>query len=509
MRKLLTKVMVSMRCHPVLWAMGLTAMMLLPAAALTPFNTKGEPREAIVALSMLMQGDWVLPVSFGGEMPYKPPFLAWMIALISWPPGHVTEFTARIPSIIAAMALAGITVSFTRRDIGWTSGRALCTGLVAVTMVEVWRSAGICRVDMVLTAAMVGAIVLLYRVIVSGGSTNFFGAVALMSVATLTKGPVGVIIPSLGVWIWFVSLGTNFGRLMKITMLMAAAALLSLILPALWYYFAYQRGGDEFLNLVVEENFGRITGTMSYESHVNPWWYNLVTLLAGTLPYTLIALAYPFACGWRSRLRVGQGAPRLALIVSIVTLVFYSIPASKRSVYLLPMYPFMAIGVMALWTRMVEQAPRWAGAYTTLIRVLALRMPRPAGVSVIAYTVGLTVGIYTVVGAAIVAPIMRARTDRDVAEAVEAHAGGEEPLWETISHDPLLHYYTANFYLGDRIRPLSTAPAKVSGWLLASPDDAAKWAVDHPGASLEEVWLKKRSCDTRRPVGLYRLVDRP
>lgn len=49
------------------------AVMLVIPAALIPFNTKGEPREAIVALSMLMSGDWVLPVSFGSDIPYKPP----------------------------------------------------------------------------------------------------------------------------------------------------------------------------------------------------------------------------------------------------------------------------------------------------------------------------------------------------------------------------------------------------------------------------------------------------
>ncbi len=40
---------------------------------------------------MLMSGDWVLPVSFGADIPYKPPFLAWMIAMLSLPFGSVSE----------------------------------------------------------------------------------------------------------------------------------------------------------------------------------------------------------------------------------------------------------------------------------------------------------------------------------------------------------------------------------------------------------------------------------
>ena len=52
----------------------LTVFLLLPFLGLTLFNTKGEPREAIVALSMLNSDNWILPVNNGGEMAYKPPF---------------------------------------------------------------------------------------------------------------------------------------------------------------------------------------------------------------------------------------------------------------------------------------------------------------------------------------------------------------------------------------------------------------------------------------------------
>ena len=108
------------RRHPAWAVMIAAAVMLVIPAALTPFNTKGEPREAIVALSMLMSGDWVLPVSFGADIPYKPPFLAWMIAMLSLPFGSVSELTARLPSILACMAIGATVASFVRRDMGWS-----------------------------------------------------------------------------------------------------------------------------------------------------------------------------------------------------------------------------------------------------------------------------------------------------------------------------------------------------------------------------------------------------
>lgn len=86
---------------------ALCAAVLVPWLGETLFNTKGEPREAIVAVSMLESGDWILPVSYGADIPYKPPFLAWLIAGFSLllNGGVVNEFTSRLPSALAAVAM--------------------------------------------------------------------------------------------------------------------------------------------------------------------------------------------------------------------------------------------------------------------------------------------------------------------------------------------------------------------------------------------------------------------
>lgn len=44
---------------------------IIPALGLTDFHTKGEPREAVVAYTMLENGNWVLPRNNGGEIPYS------------------------------------------------------------------------------------------------------------------------------------------------------------------------------------------------------------------------------------------------------------------------------------------------------------------------------------------------------------------------------------------------------------------------------------------------------
>ena len=51
----------------------LSVLVILPFLGETIFYSKGEPREAIVAFSMLESGNWILPVNYGTDIAYKPP----------------------------------------------------------------------------------------------------------------------------------------------------------------------------------------------------------------------------------------------------------------------------------------------------------------------------------------------------------------------------------------------------------------------------------------------------
>ena len=104
----------------------------------TFFNTRGEPREAVVALSMLQQGNWVLPVNNGVELAFKPPFFHWCIAAISAVAGTVNEYTSRMPSALAlsAMVLVGYVFYAKRRG----AEVAFMAALLTLTNFEVHRA---------------------------------------------------------------------------------------------------------------------------------------------------------------------------------------------------------------------------------------------------------------------------------------------------------------------------------------------------------------------------------
>ena len=537
------------------------------------FNTKGEPREAIVALSMLKYGNWILPVNNGVDIAYKPPFFHWCIAVLSMLQGYVSEFTARLPSALAltAMTVAGFRF-YARRA---TAGVAMIAAIITLTNFEMHRAGTNCRVDMVLTAAIVLALYALYRWTERGMHGLPWAAVLAMSVAFLTKGPVGVLLPCLVAFVYMWIRGAGFGRLLW---KFALAATVSCVLPLCWYVAAWTQGGDNFLELVYEENVLRFVGKMSYSSHVNPWWYNVVTVVAGYVPYTLLVVMSLFVLKYkkvngkprewwekfRTYIRNMDDVRLFSLLAIVLIFVFYCIPKSKRSVYLLPIYPFMAYFLSEYVIFLAKQHLRTLRAFgyvlcalavivlgvfiavrtgmmpetifsgkhaaeniafmraieTTplgVIGCLSVAMPIIAGVTFIIskrYSLRSQIISLLCVPFAIffsldgwyTPTVLNVKTDLGVAQQLCKAVPTGDMYWFTRkeqSADPI-RPFTVNFYLNDRVKTFDDfRPA--SGYLLTSDEDLPVFNERHPGYAITEVAdYNHRSCDTKQWYKLYK-----
>lgn len=328
---------------------------VLPFIGLNEFHTKGEPREAVVSLSMLLQDNWILPINNGGDIPYKPPFFHWCIAIVSMLFGGVSEFTSRVPSSLSFVAVIVATFLFYAK---YSDKKlALLTAMVSLSTFELHRAGMNCRVDMMLTMAMVCSQYLLFKWWKEGMKQLPWLALITMSCATLTKGPIGVCLPCAVFAVFLLIRKVNFWT---VAWKLSVVAVISMIAPALWYVAAYQQGGESFWALVYEENVGRLTGTMTYSSHEGPAIINIVYLISGFLPWTFVLLVSLFFLPWKSySIDKGLGMKdwvkkkykeltsmsdtRLyTLLCGVLIVVFFCIPKSKRSVYLMPSFPFIA-----------------------------------------------------------------------------------------------------------------------------------------------------------------------
>lgn len=344
---------------PVTMVIIICIISVLPWIGLGDFSTKGEPREASVAISMLESGNWILPQVYADEFAYKPPLCHWLMAAASYPQGYVSEFTARLPSAVAFTVMIGfILVFFGKR---FRFQEAFIATLFLITSVELHRAAMTTRVDMILTSLIVIGLIQLYRWEEKLELKGLPVVIPiLLGCAALAKGPVGIVLPLFVFGVYLLLLRKY--KFITIFKVVAYAFISSLFLPALWYIAAWKQGGDNFLNVMLAENFGRFfhldTPEIAYDlGHQEGFFYNFLTLSAGFIPWTIffvfslfgMKLALP-----RQSLKAtvrniwtrfcAMDKPRLFSLVAIVCILFfYSIPSSKRSVYLMPAYPFIAL----------------------------------------------------------------------------------------------------------------------------------------------------------------------
>ena len=549
----------------------IAVMLTVPFLGLTDFYSKGEPREAVVAYTMVEHGNWILPINNGGDIPYKPPFFHWCIALFSLLQGHVSEFTSRLPSALALVAMSvGGFVFFAKRK---NANMALLATLLSLTAFEVHRAGINCRVDMVNTAFMVGALFLMFRWWERGKHTMPWLAILCMSGATLTKGPVGMLLPCAVMGVFML---TQRESLWSTVWRLGLTALLSLVLPLCWYYAAYLQGGDEFLRLVKEENIDRLLGKMAYESHENPFWYNFVTLITGWLPYTLLFVFSLFVLPWKRFSKSGfmqsvRRAEPMQVFVWLafgLILFFYCIPKSKRSVYLLPCYPFMAWLMAQYVVWLVANRLSAVKAYAWLMGVLGVvlsvafvvlktgvvpdtlfhgkhaadniamlhalesisvspshllfaLLPAAVGVAtimtllkkddtlrnrVVWLSLSVVVALFLALDSTFQPAVLNTKADKPLAPQIEQRFDMTK-MYSYMSC-PMLHFFSLNFYLGDRIQQFEKVKPE-DGVLMIPEDDVEEFKKTvGRGYCLQRVWQIRRAVEEKHEVGFYKFCKR-
>ncbi|MBI3797085.1 MAG: glycosyltransferase family 39 protein [Deltaproteobacteria bacterium] len=338
------------RLHPLWTGLGLGLLcVLLYVWGLgdLPFHTKGEPREATVVWEIYTSGEWILPLRNGSIIPSKPPLFHWLGAIFSLAGGALDEFTIRLPS--ALLAIVGVLLTYSAGVALWGVEAGLIAALILATSFEWVRAAITARVDMTLTVFMVMAFLFflfLYRqrqVSYAKALVFFF----LLGLATLAKGPVGAVLPGLAVGVFL--LRQRDLRFLRQLHLVSGVALLVLVAGS-WYGLALWRGGGEFfVKQVLKENLLRFFASgEAGMGHEHPFYYFVPNLFLGMAPWSfffppLVVFLY------QRRSRWAEEGFRYLLVWTATVFLFYSAATSKRSVYILPLYPAVALLLGAWW----------------------------------------------------------------------------------------------------------------------------------------------------------------
>jgi 4-amino-4-deoxy-L-arabinose transferase-like glycosyltransferase len=330
-----------------------TALLLALVLALLAFRLGAvpllgpdEPRYTRVAVEMHRAGEWVRPTLQGEPWLEKTPLFYWLAGGAFSLLGE-TEAAARAPSVLAALLLVGTTALVGARLYGSAAG--LHAGFVAGTSLLPFAYGRAASMDMLLAAAVTLSIGLAgLRALGVAGRLAIVAAAAAAGLATLAKGPLGLLLPLL-VLFGFVAATREwrFAREMLSPAALAAFALVSL--P--WYVAILLDQGRHFLDVfILDHNVQRFTSTV--HNHPGPPWYYVPVLLAGLLPWSGLAVPALF--------RVAPRSSRTDLFVLswlLLPLLFFSLAGSKLPGYILPCVPPLALLTGRAADRLITEGP--------------------------------------------------------------------------------------------------------------------------------------------------------
>jgi len=368
------------------------AVLLLVGLGRLDADAPDEPRALQIA-EELRSGEHgpegLVVLHLNGEVyTQKPPLYYWLAALAGAPGGRVTELAARLPSALAGVFVVWLTMLLGTRMLGGGAGV-----LGAAILLTSWEFAYLGRrvqFDVLLTAFELVALASFWWLDRGIGSARRHQIVlhAALGLAVLTKGPVGFLIPALTIaaFLFWERRPRDLRRAFPLWGL-----LLSVLPGLLWISAATALAPSGYAGTAVGENvIGRF---FSGTSHVRPFWYYLWNFPVHFLPWTL---AWPviFLVGRRSVFAAGADdsssgarseakpsgveaarAWRFLLAGIAVSLVFFSISAGKRSVYLLPIFPAAALlsaDALLRWLVGRARLPRAFGAGTAVVLAVLL-----------------------------------------------------------------------------------------------------------------------------------------
>lgn len=144
-----------------------------------------ESLRAVIGAECL-RGHWLYPVLYGEPFLTKPPGHYAAIGLCSLPFGRVTEWSARLPSVLAATATVLMLAGLFRRALGDRAG--LLAALLVPTSVLWLDKAPSAEIDMTLVGWVTASLVLFARGVDSSRPLGWLvGSLLCLAAGTLTK----------------------------------------------------------------------------------------------------------------------------------------------------------------------------------------------------------------------------------------------------------------------------------------------------------------------------------
>jgi len=341
------------------WIMlGLTTFTIFFNLGAFPLLDPDETVYAETPKEMIAFDDFVSPRIYGEYWYDKPPMYYWLVAA-SFKIFGINEFAARFPSALFGVLCVWLAYWAGKKFFSQTIG--IVSALVLTTSIEYFYVAKAAVTDTTLTLFLTAALV-------SFLDKKYYLFYLFAALATLTKGPIGLLFP--GAIIFLYLLATKRWHELKNMKLPVGVVIYALVaLP--WYMIMYQIHGAVFLDTFI--GYNNITRfTMAEHANTSSWYFFVPVLIIGFFPWTAL-----LGQAVRASLLERGNQARTLLFLNIwafFIFIFFSISSTKLVTYILPMYPPIALLVgwyLGGWLE-GEQQKKWPYSWPVVLTGLVV-----------------------------------------------------------------------------------------------------------------------------------------
>lgn len=288
-----------------------------------------ESNYALTAKEMVLSGDWLSPQIYGHYWFDKPVMFYWLTAAAFKVFGF-TEFAARFfPSLFGLAALGLIYWGGSRL---YNERAGFYSSIVLLSCIEFFLISKSVITDAVLFLFFSGTLLFFYLAYTSGSRRDWYFMYICAALATLTKGPVGFLLPGLIITLFMI--WQKQWRL-PLRMHLVTGTILFALITVPWYGMMVYLHGADFLNTFLgTHNFLRATVSEHPRDNVI-YYYTAVNLLA-FFPWSMLVPVIVVRLVRRKSFALPEKEQFLLLWAGTI-FIFFQCMATKYITYTYPM----------------------------------------------------------------------------------------------------------------------------------------------------------------------------
>ncbi len=343
------------------------AILYLGVSYFRPISNPDEGRYAEIPREMISSGDYITPRLNGLEYFYKPPLFYWF-QVLSLKSFGINRTSIRLANTL--MAVVGICLTYTAARSMYGRRAGIFSALILSSSILYYVIGSVVTLDMTVSVFMSAA---MFSFIVAIKKSGIFKSILLSlffvfcALAVMTKGIIGILIPSAVVFFYMIFSGRNtINKFFRSTsksdvIAIVIGVVLFFVITIPWHvavslanpptdstvsiFTSNPQGQGFFWYYFIHEHLLRyIDASTSMRSQ--PFWFFIVIAPAGFIPWVLLL---PRAI--KNSINSDEDLRSTFLFMSIwivFIVLFFSISSSKLVPYITAVYPAFAL-MVGVW----------------------------------------------------------------------------------------------------------------------------------------------------------------